>query len=299
MNNNRTMKRSALVGIGMVGAVIVLIGVAKPLFSHGMTTIPAHHLLHAVMALGAGLLAMAWAARLPLRDRERSWWSIPAVMAPAAGLLLMWPSLYTYLLPHLWLHVLVHAGFALCSLLAVYAAQAYVRGMGWPMLVLLVGMAAAAAGGYGVSPGPSELLSPPSPVASAENPADAEPSNLPPHLVGEHLAQSLGCTACHHVDGTKGIGPTWLNLAGYPQKLADGTTAMADYAFLKNAILHPERLQLDGFPPGLMPPTYREMLSGPQHSDEHELNALIWYINTLSDRSSPATQPPTPDEPEK
>lgn len=267
MNNKRTLKQSVLAGVGLVGAAIMLVTVASPLFSDEMTTIPAHHLLHAVIALGAGLLAMAWATRLPSRDRERSWWSLPAIMAPAAGLLLMWPSSYAYLSGHPWLHVLVHAAFALCSLLAVFSAQAYVRGLGWPMLVMLVGMDAAAAGGYGVSPGPSELLSPPPTVASAENSADAESSNLPPYVLGERVAQSLGCTACHHVDGSKGIGPTWLNLAGYPQKLADGTTAIADYTFLKNAILHPEKLHLEGFPPGLMPPTYGEMLSGPQHAD--------------------------------
>lgn len=125
------------------------------------------------------------------------------------------------------------------------------------------------------------------------------PPNAPLHVLGQRLSQTLGCTACHHVDGTKAVGPSWRNLAGYPQTLADGTTATADYQFLRNAILHPEHLQLRGFPPGAMPTSYRTMLSGPQHADERELNALIWYINTLSDRSSPATEPPVPDEPAK
>lgn len=239
---------------------------------------------------------MALATLLPPQSRERSGWVIPAVVAPAVGLLLMWPSEYANLMAHPWLHVLDHVGIALCSVLAVFSAQAYVRGLGWPMLVLLVGMDAAAAGGFGVSPSNKEALCATTTTASAvstgNNPAEA--GSL--HILGKQLSQSLGCTACHKIDGTKGVGPTWKNLAGYPQKLADGTIVMADYAFLTNAILYPEKMHLEGFPAGAMPSSYRAMLSGPQHADEKDLNAIIWYINTLSDRSSPATLPPVPDK---
>ncbi len=209
------------------------------------------------------------------------------------------------------LHFFDHLGIALCSVLAVFAAQAYVRGLGWPMLVLLVAMDAGAAGGFGVSPGPSDLLSPQASAETSEmgttgvagsmmaGSGMSVPPNAPLHVLGQRLSQTLGCIACHHVDGTKAVGPSWKNLAGYPQTLANGTTEIADYQFLKNAILYPEHLQLQGFPPGAMPTSYRAMLSGPQHTNEHQLNALIWYITTLSDRSSPSTQPPVPDEPGK
>ena len=295
-------KRVVNIGMGIVGFVISLDGLTMPLRMHGMmTTIAVHHLLHSGMAAGAGLLALALAANLPTRERERSWWVLPAVLASVFGLALMWPSEYAYLMGHRWLHFLDHLGIFLCSVLAVFAAQAYVRGLGWPMLVLLVGMDAAAAGGFGVSPGPSDLLSP---QASADAGMESSmmagsgmsvPPNAPLHVLGQRLSQTLGCVACHHVDGTKAVGPSWTNLAGYPQKLANGTTEVADYQFLKNAILYPEHLQLLGFPAGAMPTSYRAMLSGPQHTQERQLNALIWYINTLSDRSSPATQPPVPD----
>ena len=311
MENDHSIKRKAIVGMGIVGALITLDGVTIPLRSHEMTTIAVHHLLHSGMAAGAGLLAMALAANLPNRDQERAWWVLPAVLAPVIGLALMWPSEYAYLMGHPWLHLLDHLGIALCSVLAVFAAQAYVRGLGWPMLVLLVAMDAGAAGGFGVSPGPSDLLSPQASAESSEMGAAGMggsmitgagmnvPQNAPLHVLGQRLSQTLGCVACHHVDGTKAVGPSWRNLAGYPQKLADGTTEIADYQFLKNAILYPEHLQLQGFPPGAMPTSYRAMLSGPQHTNEVELNALIWYLNTLSDRSSPATRPPIPDEPKK
>lgn len=311
MENNQPIKRITLIGMGIVGALLVLDGVTMPLRMQEMTTIPVHHLLHAGMAVGAGLLAMALAAKLPPREKERVWWVLPAALAPAAGLFLMWPTEYAYLMGHPWLHLLDHLGIALCSVLAVFASQAYVRGLGWPMLVLLVAMDAGAAGGFGVSPGPSDLLSPQASAASSEMGAAGMggsmiagagtnvPQNAPLHVLGQRLSQTLGCVACHHVDGTKAVGPSWRNLAGYPQKLADGTTEIADYQFLKNAILYPEHLHLEGYPPNAMPNSYRAMLSGPQHTNETQLNALIWYINTSSDRSGPATRPPIPDEPKK
>jgi cytochrome c2 len=295
MNNNLKLRRTALIGPGILGTLIMAHGITVVIYSHELTTIPVHHLLHAGMAVGAGMLAMALATLLPQQNRERSGWVIPAVLAPAVGLLLMWPSEYAYLMSHPFMHVLDHVGIALCSVLAVFAAQAYVRGLGWPMLALVIGMDAAAAGGFGVSPGNKEALCTSPTIASTEstrtNPAQA--ASL--HVLGQQLSQKLGCTACHKIDGSKGVGPTWKNLAGYPQKLADGTTPIADYEFLKKAILYPENVHLEGFPPGAMPNSYRAMLSGPQHADEKDLNAIIWYINTLSDRSSPATQPPGPD----
>jgi cytochrome c553 len=295
MNKNLKLKRIALIGTGILGTLIMLHGITVVVYSRELTTIPVHHLLHAGMAVGAGMLAMALATLLPPQKRERTGWVIPAVLAPAVGLLLMWPSEYAYLMGHPFMHVLDHVGIALCSVLAVFAAQAYVRGLGWPMMVLLIGMDAAAAGGFGVSPGNKEALCSAPPTASTQstgtNPAQA--GSL--HVLGQQLSQRLGCTACHKIDGTKGVGPTWKNLAGYPQKLADGTTPIADYEFLKKAILYPEKLHFEGFPPGAMPSSYRAMLSGPQHADEKDLNAIIWYINSLSDRSSPATQPPVPD----
>jgi hypothetical protein len=299
MENSNTLRRIALIGTGIVGAMIMGNGVVVVLYSHEMTTIPVHHLLHAGMAVGAGMLAMALAACLPPRNRERSGWSIPAVLAPIAGLLLMWPSEYAYLMDHPWLHLLDHLGIAVCSVLAVFSAQVYVRGLGWPMLVLVVGMDAAAAGGFCISPGTREALCSQPTTATTESMVVSPGQVVPLHVFGKKLSQSLGCTACHRMDGIKGVGPKWINLAGYPQKLADGKTVVADYQFLKKAILYPEQVHLDGFPPNAMPNSYRAMLSGPQHTNETELNALIWYINTLSDHTDAASQPPTPDEPGK
>jgi cytochrome c551/c552 len=137
------------------------------------------------------------------------------------------------------------------------------------------------------------------PVREAASTGAAAAPAVPLHVVGAKLYASLGCIACHTVNGNPGVGPSWKNLAGYPQKLTNGKTVIADYKFLRTMILHPGTLLVAGAPAGVMPATYGPMLSGKKHPHETKLNAIIWYINTLSNRSSKATQPPVPDNPAK
>ena len=88
---------------------------------------------------------------------------------------------------------------------------------------------------------------------------------------GESLAQSKGCVACHTVNGSPGVGPTWKGLQGKTQTLADGSTVLADEAYLRRAIREPQAQVVKGFPP-IMPAAAL--------SDE-ELAALVAYIQSL------------------
>ncbi len=118
----------------------------------------------------------------------------------------------------------------------------------------------------------------------------------PLSVMGKKLATSLGCLACHTTDGKPLVGPTWKNLAGYPEHLTNGKTVIVDYKFLRTMILHPGKLLVKGAPAGVMPDVYYAKLAGKKHPHETRLNALIWYINTLSNKSSKATQPPVPNK---
>ena len=129
----------------------------------------------------------------------------------------------------------------------------------------------------------------------AKVPAVPQPVAL--HVLGAKLYKSLGCIGCHTVNGQPGVGPTWKNLAGYPQKLTTGKTVIADYKFLRTMILDPGKMDVVGSPAGVMPTMYKYQLSGKKHPHENKLNAIIWYINTLSNRSGKATEPPVPDVP--
>ncbi|WP_077036029.1 cytochrome c oxidase subunit II [Pelomonas sp. KK5] len=85
---------------------------------------------------------------------------------------------------------------------------------------------------------------------------------------GQSLAKAKGCTACHTVDGSPGVGPTWKGLYGSTQQFADGSSAKVDDAFVAQEIHEPASRIVKGFPP-VMPKT--------EISDD-ELKALTAYI---------------------
>lgn len=70
---------------------------------------------------------------------------------------------------------------------------------------------------------------------------------------GEQLYQDNGCKACHSLDGSKGIGPTWKGLFNSQVKLVDGSTATADEAYLTESIKLPGAKTVAGFPANAMP----------------------------------------------
>lgn len=88
---------------------------------------------------------------------------------------------------------------------------------------------------------------------------------------GRALADSKGCVACHTIDGSPRVGPTWKGLYGKTENMADGSTALVDEAFLRSFIRDPQARHVKGFPP-VMPKV--------ELSDE-ELAALVAYIQSL------------------
>ena len=88
---------------------------------------------------------------------------------------------------------------------------------------------------------------------------------------GQALALSKGCVACHGLDGSAGVGPGWKGLSGKTQTLADGSTVLADEAYLRRAIQAPQAQVVKGFSP-VMPTVAL--------SDD-ELAALVAYIQSL------------------
>jgi cytochrome c oxidase subunit 2 len=97
-----------------------------------------------------------------------------------------------------------------------------------------------------------------------------------PVVRGAALAKSQGCAACHSVDGSVTVGPTWLNLYGHDVPLADGTTVKADEAYLRESISNPNAKIVKGFARDVMPPTFGKTLT------EDQLNDLIAYIKSLA-----------------
>jgi len=91
---------------------------------------------------------------------------------------------------------------------------------------------------------------------------------------GGELYRDLGCVGCHTTDGAPSTGPTWLGLFGSERTFTDGTSALADEAYLEEAIRDPAAKIVQGFP-NIMPPY-------PQLKDE-EIKAIIEYIRSLAE----------------
>jgi cytochrome c oxidase subunit 2 len=90
---------------------------------------------------------------------------------------------------------------------------------------------------------------------------------------GQVLYLESGCKACHSVDGSKGVGPTWTGLFESNVLLADGTTVEADEAFIRESILMPSAKVVNGYSPNAMP-NFSYLKDG-------QVNDIIEYIKTL------------------
>ena len=92
---------------------------------------------------------------------------------------------------------------------------------------------------------------------------------------GRILAESAGCVACHSSDGSEVVGPSWLGVYGAERTLDDGTSVLADDAYLTESILDPPVKVVAGFQANLMPVTYADTLSA------EDIDLLIAYIESL------------------
>lgn len=90
---------------------------------------------------------------------------------------------------------------------------------------------------------------------------------------GEALFQQQGCPSCHTSEaGARG--PSLAGLAGSTVDLADGSTVVADDAYLRQSILEPQARLVAGY--SAIMPTYQGLLS------EESLMQLIAYLKSLS-----------------
>lgn len=95
-----------------------------------------------------------------------------------------------------------------------------------------------------------------------------------PEARGELLVAGNGCAACHSINGAANVGPTWLGLAGSQAELEDGTTVIADDAYLAESIVNPKAKIVKGYAP-VMPETYGSLFTEAQIAD------IVAYIKTL------------------
>ena len=96
---------------------------------------------------------------------------------------------------------------------------------------------------------------------------------------GQQLAVQRSCVGCHGRDGEGGVGPAWVGLYGSTVTLDDGSTVVADRAYLLESIRDPRAKQVAGY--GKMPV---------DSIGDADIAAIVAYIEELASPS--ASTPP-------
>ncbi len=91
---------------------------------------------------------------------------------------------------------------------------------------------------------------------------------------GKKLYTERACNACHSVDGSSGVGPTFKGLFGRKGVLQDGQEVIADENYIRESILEPQAKIVSGFQAVAMP-SFKGILS------DEDISAIIAYLKTL------------------
>jgi mono/diheme cytochrome c family protein len=93
---------------------------------------------------------------------------------------------------------------------------------------------------------------------------------------GQEISRTQGCAGCHGANFDGGAGPSWIGLAGSEVSLADGTTVVADDAYLTRSIADPSAQIVADY-----------ALQMPANSlTEAEIADVVAFIKTLSGGSA-------------
>jgi len=98
-----------------------------------------------------------------------------------------------------------------------------------------------------------------------------------PGAEGLKIMINQGCNACHSSDGSKIVGPSYLNLYGEKQIIIrDGkeVSVTVDDEYIKRAIFDPNIEIVKGYPKGLMQ-SYKQALS------DDDISKIIEYLKSL------------------
>jgi cytochrome c oxidase subunit II len=102
--------------------------------------------------------------------------------------------------------------------------------------------------------------------------AEAE-ANATPEQRGQKIYETY-CKACHTINGSAGNGPTWKGLYGSTVELSDGTSVVADEAYITHSIKEPQSQVVKGFPPM----AFNTAAVG---IDDPQIQYIIAFIKTL------------------
>jgi cytochrome c oxidase subunit 2 len=92
---------------------------------------------------------------------------------------------------------------------------------------------------------------------------------------GKALWGSTGCSGCHSLDGSDGVGPSVQGLAGSTVTLEDGSTVTADADYLSRSITDPDAQISEGYQAGIMAGA---VASQDFATGQQDVDALVAFI---------------------
>jgi cytochrome c oxidase subunit II len=108
--------------------------------------------------------------------------------------------------------------------------------------------------------------------------ATAAAPGLTPAAEGLAIMKTQGCIACHSSDGTRIVGPTYLNLFGSKQVVIRNgaeVTVTVDDAYIKHKIMDPGFEVVKGYPRGIMQ-SYKGKVS------DDDISKIVEYLKSLN-----------------
>lgn len=104
---------------------------------------------------------------------------------------------------------------------------------------------------------------------------DGKPPEPPPDVnvvsvaLGAFYYRNRGCNACHSLDGTKIVGPSWQGIWGKTEKTSGGEVVV-DEAYIRESVTEPKAKIVDGFQPVMPVPS--------PPLDEIAIKSIILFI---------------------
>jgi cytochrome c oxidase subunit 2 len=108
--------------------------------------------------------------------------------------------------------------------------------------------------------------------------AESKEASSEPEPDGYLLLRNTGCIACHSLDGTKLVGPSFKGLFGAERRVVTKTgtiTVTADEKYIEHSIYDPDDQLVEGYSRGLMK-SYTDVVTAEQ------LVIITDYLKTLT-----------------
>ncbi|HEU4611956.1 MAG TPA: c-type cytochrome, partial [Kofleriaceae bacterium] len=100
-----------------------------------------------------------------------------------------------------------------------------------------------------------------------------EAGNMAPVDLGKMVYEKKGCNACHTIDGSPRVGPSFKGTFGTDVPLNGGGTVKMDENYIRESLMSPQATARPGFPPSM--PSFEGQLK------EKEIEGVIAYIKSL------------------